>query len=143
MDAERTRLLSLFPALADLPHALAAELDSRLQWLSVPAGTLMFDAGNPCTGLPLVQHGSIRVAKRSEDGREIGLYRVVPGEICLISLSCLLGGDFAATGTAVEPVRLAPPAPPAIHAPGGGSCPVSRAAVPSLCRTSGGAHATG
>ena len=108
MDAERTRLFTLFPALASLPHGLAAELDSRLQWQSVPAGTLMFDAGSPCVGLPLVLAGSIRVAKRSEGGREIGLYRVIPGEICLISLSCLLGGDdYAATGVAVEPVRLA------------------------------------
>lgn len=108
MDAEHDRLFSLFPALCGLPHALAAELDSHLQWLGVPAGTLMFDAGSPCTGLPLVLAGSIRVAKRSDGGREIGLYRVIPGEICLISLSCLLGGDdYAATGIAVEPVRLA------------------------------------
>lgn len=108
MDSDRTRLISLFPALAGLPHGLAAELDSRLQWVSVPAGTLMFDAGSPCAGLPLVLEGSIRVTKRSDGGREIGLYRVIPGELCLISLSCLLGGDdYPATGIAVEPVRLA------------------------------------
>ncbi len=108
MDAEHTRLFGLFPALAGLPRDLAAELATRLQWVSVPAGTLMFDAGSPCTALPLVLEGSIRVSKRSGSGREIGLYRVIPGEICLISLSCLLGGDdYAATGIAVEPVRLA------------------------------------
>lgn len=108
MDSDRTRLISLFPPLACLPHSLAAELDSRLQWVRVPAGTLMFDAGSPCAGLPLVLEGSIRVTKRSDGGREIGLYRVIPGELCLISLSCLLGGDdYPATGIAVEPVRLA------------------------------------
>lgn len=108
MDPERARLFSLFPALDGLPPDLAAELASRLQWLRVAAGTLMFDAGSPCAGLPLVLGGSIRVAKRSNSGREIGLYRVIPGEICLISLSCLLGGDdYPATGVAVEPVRLA------------------------------------
>jgi CRP/FNR family transcriptional regulator len=108
MDTDDARLYRLFPALAGLPQELAAELASRLQWVSVPAGALMFDAGTPCAGLPLVLEGSIRVSKRSDSGREIGLYRVIPGEICLISLSCLLGGDdYAATGIAAEPVRLA------------------------------------
>lgn len=108
LDSDRERLFSLFPALRGLPHDLAVEVDSRLQWVRVPAGTLLFDSGSPCTGLPLVLEGSIRVGKRSDSGREIGLYRVIPGEICLISLSCLLGGDdYAATGSAVEPVLLA------------------------------------
>lgn len=117
MGAERNRLFSLFPALANLPPPLAAALDSRLQWIEVPAGTQLFDAGSPCQALPLVLEGSIRVAKRSASGREIGLYRVLPGEICIVTLSCLLSGDdYPATGVAVEPLRLAVlPRPTFLH----------------------------
>jgi CRP/FNR family transcriptional regulator len=108
LDTERQRLQRLFPALSDLPAPLAAELVASVQILAVPAGTLMFDAGAACQALPLVLEGSIRVSKRSESGREIGLYRVIPGELCIVTLSCLLGGaDYAATGVAVGPVRLA------------------------------------
>ncbi|MCX7673574.1 MAG: cyclic nucleotide-binding domain-containing protein [Thiobacillaceae bacterium] len=72
--------------------------------MQAPAGKVLFDAGSPCEGLPLVLEGAIRVSKRDPSGREIVLYRVLPGELCLISLSCLLGGDdYAATGQAVEP----------------------------------------
>lgn len=105
---ELERLRRLFPPLADLPPPLAAALDRHLQWVQVPAGTLLFDTGAPCQALPLVLEGSIRVSKRSEAGREIGLYRVLPGEICIVTLSCLLGGDdYPATGVAVEPLHLA------------------------------------
>lgn len=114
---EIERLQRLFPPLADLPPPLAAELDHRLQWVQVPAGTLLFDTGAPCQTLPLVLEGSIRVSKRSEGGREIGLYRVLPGEICIVTLSCLLGGDdYPATGVAVEPLHLATlPRPTFLH----------------------------
>ncbi len=111
------RLRQLFPTLADLPPPLARELHGRLHWLRIPAGTCLFDTGTPCQDLPLVLEGSIRVSKRSKSGREIGLYRVLPGEICIVTLSCLLGGnDYPATGVAVEPLRLATlPRPTFLH----------------------------
>jgi CRP/FNR family transcriptional regulator len=35
--------------------------------------------------------GSIRVVKAAPNGRELPLYRVTPGETCIISSACLLG----------------------------------------------------
>ncbi len=105
---EIPRLQRLFPALSGLPPPLAAELCTALSIQDFPSGTRLFDAGSACQALPLVLAGSIRVSKRSSSGREIGLYRVIPGELCIVTLSCLLGGaDYAATGVAVGPVRLA------------------------------------
>ncbi len=46
--------------------------------------------GNECTGVILVKSGSLRLYMLSEDGKEITLYRIFPGEMCMLSASCVL-----------------------------------------------------
>ena len=46
--------------------------------------------GNGCTGVMLVQKGSLRVYMLSEGGKEITLYRLFAGEVCMLSASCVL-----------------------------------------------------
>ena len=48
--------------------------------------------GNECTGIILIKSGALRVYLLSEDGKEITLYRLFAGEICILSASCVLGG---------------------------------------------------
>ena len=99
-----------FPGLSQLPPALAAEIERLALPMDVPAGALLFDAGSACQALPLVLSGGIKVSKRAENGREIRLYSVQPGELCIVTVSCLLGGDaYPATGiaeTAVSALAL-------------------------------------
>jgi CRP/FNR family transcriptional regulator len=106
-------LRRLFPALADAaPETLARIVDRGIQ-RKVPAGTVMFDAHSPCAGFPLVLSGTIKVLQLYPNGRELPLYRVKPGESCLLSGSCLLGHtDYTATGIAETDVELlvVPPA---------------------------------
>ena len=52
-------------------------------------GTNIHD-GNECTGVILVKSGSLRLYILSEDGKEITLYRIFPGEMCMLSASCVL-----------------------------------------------------
>jgi CRP/FNR family transcriptional regulator len=66
-----------------------AELAERAQVLRVPAGTRLFEAGRPCPGFPLVDEGSVGVALLAPDGRRLELYRVEPGEVCVVSATCL------------------------------------------------------
>jgi CRP/FNR family transcriptional regulator len=74
----------------------------------VPAGTVLFDESQPCQGFPFVLAGSIRVVKAAANGRELPLYRVLPGESCIITSSCLLGHvDYNARGTAEVETVLA------------------------------------
>jgi CRP/FNR family transcriptional regulator len=73
----------------------------------------MFSERSPCVGYPLVLGGSIRVLQRYPNGRELQLYRVKPGESCLLSGSCLLGhANYDAAGIAETEVELlvVPPA---------------------------------
>ena len=101
-------LVEAYPSLAGLPPALRAAVGpQQLQDLSVPAGTLLFEEHAPCQGFPLVLAGEVRVARGSPQGRSIELYRVGPGELCVVSACGLFGqSPLAAHGVAVAPTRL-------------------------------------
>lgn len=98
-------LARLFPALSQLPAPLAQEVERQALPIRAPGGTVLFDAGLACQALPLVLSGKIRVSKRAENGREIRLYSVNPGELCIVTVSCLLGASaYPATGIAESEV---------------------------------------
>jgi CRP/FNR family transcriptional regulator len=95
-----------YPALAGLGEATLVGLIERAQVLDAPAGTPMFGEGSPCRQFPLVLEGSIRVSKCSE-GRELPLYRVGPGESCVLTSGCLVGArDYPANGVVELDARL-------------------------------------
>lgn len=43
-----------------------------------------------CSGLFLVKSGRLRVYILSEDGKEITLYRLEPGDVCMLAASCVI-----------------------------------------------------
>jgi len=77
-------LLALYPALGGLPA-----LWPRLQTMAVPAGTPLFQENQACQGFPMVMQGEVRVSRSGANGRELELYRVSPGEMCLVSSASL------------------------------------------------------
>lgn len=68
-----------------LPNAIASARESR-----IPDGATVFRQGQACTHYLVVTRGSVRVFARSAAGKEVVLYHVGPGEICVITTSCLL-----------------------------------------------------
>ena len=46
--------------------------------------------GNECTGVILIKTGSLRLYLLSEEGKEVTLYRLFPGDTCVLSASCVL-----------------------------------------------------
>jgi CRP/FNR family transcriptional regulator len=101
-------LEQLYPVIGALPVALRERAQSQLQALTVAAGTVLFDEYQSCQGFPFVIDGAIRVTKPAANGRELPLYRVLPGESCIISSSCLLGHvDYNARGIATSDTTLA------------------------------------
>lgn len=80
-------------ALSFFPHLSSAEKNLLLQntaAVSYKKGSSIHRADYKCLGLLLVKSGSLRVYIMSEDGREITLYRIYPGELCILSASCVL-----------------------------------------------------
>lgn len=111
------RLAATFPTLADAPATTLERIAREGIHRKVAAGTVMFSERSPCSGFPLVLSGTIRVLQRYPNGRELQLYRVKPGESCLLSGSCLLGRtDYDASGIAETDVELLVLPPPAFEA---------------------------
>ena len=101
----RERLRALYPALASLDDARFDRLLGEAHVLEVPAGAVLFDEESPCQAFPLLVDGTIRVSKLGSNGRELQLYRVVPGEACIVTSSCLLGQvAYNARGVAETPI---------------------------------------
>jgi CRP/FNR family transcriptional regulator, anaerobic regulatory protein len=103
----RPRLLQHYPMLVELP---AAELDALLanaMVMPLPGGSVVFDENQPCQGFPMLLSGSIRVVKAAPNGRELQLYRVMPGESCILTSSCLLGHTrYQARGIAERALEI-------------------------------------
>lgn len=57
-----------------------------------PTGQVVFGAGEPCRGLPLVLEGSIKVQMTGVSGHSIVLYRMAADDICTLSIGCLMTG---------------------------------------------------
>lgn len=100
-------LLTAFPPLRVLDGDLHDRLAHSLQWLHVPRGGALFAAGDRCHGFPLLIAGKIQVLRNTPDGHEIELYRIHPGESCIVSTSCLLGkARYPARALALSDVTL-------------------------------------
>ncbi|HCI52285.1 MAG TPA: transcriptional regulator [Gallionella sp.] len=100
----RTRILQQYPMLqSDEFDALFASAHV----MTFPAGTILFDENQPCQGFPLLLSGCLRVIKSSANGRELQLYRVMPGESCILTSSCLLGDTpYQARGIVEESLEM-------------------------------------
>ena len=80
-----------FPFYDLLTDGEAKSLLSASQTVRFEKGKNIHD-GNECTGIILIKSGALRVYLLSEDGKEITLYRLFAGDICILSASCVLGG---------------------------------------------------
>lgn len=102
-----TTLHAAFPNLQGM-NPPNERLMRQLQWMRVPRGAALFTAGERCQGFPLLIAGEIQVVRGTPDGHEIELYRIRPGESCIVSTSCLLGeAHYPAHGLALTDVVLA------------------------------------
>jgi CRP/FNR family transcriptional regulator len=84
-----SQLLSLYPAMGSLAGLLPS-----LPVMRCPAGTPLFRENEVCQGFPLVMEGEVRVSRSAANGRELELYRVQPGEMCLVSSAGLFADQL-------------------------------------------------
>lgn len=100
------QLTHLYPSLAQVQPAPGTP-ESEMVAFEVPANTVLFNENASCQGFPLVLSGEIKVSRNSGDGRSLELYRVVPGELCLVSSACLFRAQpLSAFGITTKPSTL-------------------------------------
>jgi CRP/FNR family transcriptional regulator len=83
-------LLAAFPSLSAVDDPVWAGIVEEAGIVEAPQGMVMMCKGDPCNNLMLISDGCLRVHEVSEGGREIVLYRVNPGDLCVLSLTSLV-----------------------------------------------------
>lgn len=63
---------------------------AQAKHVTLPADTTIFYQGDGCKNYMIVLSGSVKVFTRTENGREIVLYRVKDGESCILTTTCLM-----------------------------------------------------
>ena len=110
------RWLAAFPNLPELEPELRAEMLGSIRFNRLNEGDTAYRQGQQCHAYVMCIDGRTRVFKTSESGREILLYRVGPGETCVLTTSCLMAGSpFPAESTAETDVLLAALPAPVFH----------------------------
>jgi CRP/FNR family transcriptional regulator len=101
-EASIQRLVIIYPVLRELPVALIRNIKETSHELVTQAGQVLFDVGEDCDYVPLLKSGSIRVVKPFPTGWEMLLYRVLPGQVCVLTVNCLLSSWKHIARVAVE-----------------------------------------
>lgn len=74
-----TRLARL-PLFASLGYELRTALINQMQWLAMPAGTVLYEQGDAPDALYVLLHGRLALSRRDGRGRECASGWIVPGE---------------------------------------------------------------
>lgn len=90
---KRTKIEQLFENYSFWRHLSEEEkkmLQEQIRWCTYEEGQMVTDTGRDCLGIFLVCDGILRANLVSEAGKEATVCRIHPGELCVISASCLL-----------------------------------------------------
>lgn len=85
-----------------LSDTLRRETLEKVRAMRFPPGQILFSAGQPCQGLPLVVGGRVKVQMTGVSGHSIVLYRMEADDICTLSIGCLMTGRAYRAEAVVE-----------------------------------------
>jgi CRP/FNR family transcriptional regulator len=74
----------------------------RVHRMDMPVGTFVFRENEGCGRIGFIVSGSIRVFKEHDSGKSITLYRIGPGDTCILSMSCALSNPIHQASAIVE-----------------------------------------
>jgi len=85
------KLLSeVYPFWGKLTPPQKAEISANTVLRTFESGDIVHGGGQECTGVLGVISGRLRTFMLSEDGKEITLFRLVEGDTCMLSASCMI-----------------------------------------------------
>ena len=87
MDLNLSKLVVFF---AEADNKLLDEFKQKAVMQAFKKGTYLSMEGDACKYFPIVKSGVIRVFKLGPRGQEMTLYRIEPGQSCILTISCLL-----------------------------------------------------
>ncbi len=66
-------------------------MDIGTIYKKIEKGAIISGDGRRCNGIPFVLSGSLRLFRISESGREMTLYNIYPGQVCIMAAICAMG----------------------------------------------------
>ncbi len=94
--------LGSFPGFNGVQDAAGVAALRAATTQTFPSGTTIVRAGDACKFFILLARGVLRVTETGANGREIVLYRVRAGELCVLSLTNLLSATAYSAGAIAE-----------------------------------------
>ena len=85
--AKQLALLPFWTALSAAERDMAARAAFLRRY---DRGQPIYEGGSGCLGLVCVVSGGVRAYLLSEEGREVTLFRLAPGDVCVLSASCVI-----------------------------------------------------
>lgn len=82
--------IGLYPFGSELSEDQCARFEKSTVKRKYSAGETVHQPMSRCEGMVYVVEGSLRIYILSDDGREISLYRLKKGELCVLSASCVI-----------------------------------------------------
>lgn len=92
----------IVPHFENAPESLIEDFKRQRISKVFKKGTSITLEGDQCIYFPIVKSGVVRVYMLGNNGQEITLYRIEPGESCILTISCLLSNKNFPAYTYVE-----------------------------------------
>lgn len=81
-------IAEIFPAFID--EDLRQQLNEECTIRRISAGTTLMEMGQYVKSIPLITEGRVKVFREDDDGHELFLYYLEPGDGCAMSFACTL-----------------------------------------------------
>jgi CRP/FNR family transcriptional regulator len=101
-----------FPFYGQMKPADAATLRGSVVRRELGKGQIMMGDNSRCTGIPMVMRGRLRLFRISDKGREMTLYHIREGELCIMAGVCAMGDveyDFSIEAERDSVLAVIPP----------------------------------
>ena len=89
-QAEKDFLQTAFPFWKELSQNQKERLLNSTALHHYQKGEHLHSGSNDCVGTLAVQSGQLRAYLMSDQGKEVTLYRLLEGDVCILSASCIL-----------------------------------------------------
>ncbi|MBN2807083.1 MAG: Crp/Fnr family transcriptional regulator [Prolixibacteraceae bacterium] len=70
---------------------LLEEISKEGEWITFEQNDELMSEGKYIRSFPIVLEGLVRVCRADQEGREVLLYYLNPGQVCAMSLTCCMG----------------------------------------------------
>ncbi|AGA78538.1 Crp/Fnr family transcriptional regulator [Echinicola vietnamensis] len=97
---EEKRINARVPTITDV-HLLD-EMERQGTVMNIAAGKTIMEPGKFIKTVPIVLEGAIKVLRMDDEGKELFLYYLYPGETCALSLTCCEAGKASEIKAIVE-----------------------------------------